>query len=294
MGVGWCLFHKQETSPSRYKMKIFVILTVFVAATYSQIQFGVSSLSSLSSSSSKASSDEPSQSAVSGDEDGVNTRFFGLFKPKPKPKPVWRPKPQQQSYRPTNNCGRRRRQAVEVEEEEASPNSRFFFKPKPKPKPVWVGCTCGKRKRQADEEEGASANPRFFGLFKPKPKPRPVSRPHCGSCCYAGSSSNHHQSSSSQHHQSSKPVQSNSNHYSSSGGGCRCSTNHLIFKDEWGKTHGDCQSADNTGRKWCYTTGWDSGCSDLVKSKRYSSNPWSYDACGGGGSIPNSFIRSGN
>ena len=22
---------------------------------------------------------------------------------------------------------------------------------------------------------------------------------------------------------------------------CRCSTNHLIFKDEWGKTHGDCQ-----------------------------------------------------
>merc|ERR1711913_85136 len=256
MGVGWCLSHKQETSPSRYKMRILFILTVFVAATYSQIQFGDSSSSSSSSSSSKASSDASSQSAVSEDEDGVNTRFFGLFKP------------QQQSYRPTNNCGRRRRQAVEVEEEEASPNSRFLFKPKPKPKPVWVGCTCGKRKRQADEEEGASANTRFFGLFKPKPKPRPVSRPHCGSCCYAGSSSNHHQSSSSQHHQSSKPVQSNSNHYSNSGGGCRCSTNHLIFKDEWGKTHGDCQSADNTGRKWCYTTGWDSGCSDLVKSQR--------------------------
>ena len=60
---------------------------------------------------------------------------------------------------------------------------------------------------------------RFFGLFKPKPKPRPVSRPHCGSCCYASSSSS---SSSSHHHQSSKPVQSNSNHQSSSGGGCRC------------------------------------------------------------------------
>merc|ERR1739846_306727 len=133
-------------------------------------------------------------------------------------------------------------------------------KPKPKPKPVWVSCTCGKRKRQADEEEESpSGNTRFFGLFKPKPKPRPVSRPHCGSCCYASS----------------------------------CSGNHLIFKDERGKTHGDCQSADNTGRKWCYSTGWDSGCSDLVKSQRYSSNPWSYEACSGGGSVPNSFIRTG-
>merc|ERR1711990_812856 len=236
-----------------------------------------------------------SQSAVSEAEDGVNTRFFGLFKPKPKPKPVWRPKPQQQSYRPTNNCGRRRRQAIVEEEEEASPNSRFFFKPKPKPKPVWVGCTCGKRKRQTDEKEESSSNTRFFGLFKPKPKPRPVSRPHCGSCCYTSSS--HQSSSSSSHHhlqQSSAPVvQSNSNHQSSSGGGCRCSTNHLIFKDERGKTHGDCQSSDNTGQKWCYTTGWNSGCGDLVKSQRYSNNPWSYEACSGGGSVPSNFIRSG-
>ena len=55
----------------------------------------------------------------------MNTRFFGLFKPKPKPKPVWRPKPQQQSYRPTNSCGRRRRQAVQEEEEqEGNSNSR--------------------------------------------------------------------------------------------------------------------------------------------------------------------------
>merc|ERR1712222_12031 len=194
----------QETSPSRSKMKILLILTVFVAATFSQIQFGDSSSSSSSSSSSKASSDASSSqsSAASEDEDGVNTRFFGLF--------------------------------------------------------------------------------------KPKPKPRPVSKPHCGSCCYASSSTSNHP------HQSSNPYQSNSNHQSNSGGGCRCSTNHLIFKDEWGKTHGDCQSSDNTGRKWCYTTGWNSGCGDLVKSQRYSSNPWSYEACSGGGSIPNSFIRSGN
>merc|ERR1711953_631538 len=268
MGVGWCLCTAQETSPSTSKMKLFLLLALFFAAAHSQVNFVGSSPSS-SSSSPKVSSDTSSVSEEG--EDGVNTRFFGLFKPKPKPKPVWRPKPQQQSHRPTNSCGRRRRQAVQEEEEqEGNSNSRFFFKPKPKPKPVWVGCTCGKRKRQTDEKDESSSNTRFFGLFKPKPKPRPVSRPHCGSCCYTSSS-----------------------HQSSSGGGCRCSTNHLIFKDERGKTHGDCQSSDNTGKKWCYTTGWNSGCGDLVKSQRYSNNPWSYEACSGGGSVPSNFIRSG-
>ena len=28
-------------------------------------------------------------------------------------------------------------------------------------------------------------------------------------------------------------------------------------------------SSDNTGKKWCYTTGWNSGCGDLVKSQRW-------------------------
>jgi len=38
---------------------------------------------------------------------------------------------------------------------------------------------------------------------------------------------------------------------------------------------------DNTGRTWCYTTGWgNSGCGDLQTSKRFPSNPWSYRACG--------------
>ena len=89
------------------------------------------------------------------------------------------------------------------------------------------------------------------------------------------------------------------------------------------------RSSDNTGKKWCYTTGWNSGCGDLVKSQRfeilaqdcsswfdlvnfvtldkkdpfpvfypwtshrYSNNPWSYEACSGGGSVPSNFIRSG-
>ena len=29
---------------------------------------------------------------------------------------------------------------------------------------------------------------------------------------------------------------------------------------------------------WCYTTGWDSKCSDLLRSK-YPDNPVSYEAC---------------
>ena len=38
---------------------------------------------------------------------------------------------------------------------------------------------------------------------------------------------------------------------------------------------------DNTGRTWCYTTGWsNSGCGDLQTSKRFPNNPWSYTACG--------------
>ena len=121
--VGWCQCTAQETSPYTSKMKLFFLLALFFAAAQPQVNFGDSSSSSSSSSSSKVSADTSSVSEEG--EDGVNTRFFGLFKPKPKPKPVWRPKPQQQSHRPTNSCGRRRRQAVqEDEEQEGNSNSR--------------------------------------------------------------------------------------------------------------------------------------------------------------------------
>merc|ERR1712055_682503 len=41
-----------------------------------------------------------------------------------------------------------------------------------------------------------------------------------------------------------------------------------------------CRRADNSGRNWCYTTGWgNSGCGDLQSSKRFPNNPWSYRAC---------------
>ena len=41
---------------------------------------------------------------------------------------------------------------------------------------------------------------------------------------------------------------------------------------------GACKRADETGRLWCYTTGY--GCSDARQSQRFPSNPWSYQACG--------------
>ena len=55
-------------------------------------------------------------------------------------------------------------------------------------------------------------------------------------------------------------------------------------------------SRDESGRRWCYTTGWLNNCGDLVSSHRwavrhiissislficrYPNNPWSYNACG--------------
>ena len=151
-------------------MKTFIVLTVCVTTALCQVNFGGSSTSSSSASSNdelSLRSSEPAPSSSNAAESG-DTRFFGLFhKPKPKPKP-------QQSYRPTNNCGRRKRQADEDEKTEGNENTRldkanslfcnciFRFFLKPKPKPVWVGCTCGKRKRQAEEgvEEGAGGNTR--------------------------------------------------------------------------------------------------------------------------------------
>merc|ERR1712004_744683 len=55
---------------------------------------------------------------------------------------------------------------------------------------------------------------------------------------------------------------------------CQCDYS-LTFRDQNGNTHGACQRRDNTGRTWCYTTGWSNNCGDLQTSKRYPNNPWS-------------------
>jgi len=57
---------------------------------------------------------------------------------------------------------------------------------------------------------------------------------------------------------------------------CQCN-NQLTFQDKYGRIHGACRRADETGRRWCYTTG--GYCSDARQSQRYPNNPWSYQAC---------------
>merc|ERR1711892_399031 len=111
MGGAQCLGARAlvNTAGRPNAMKTFIVLTVCATTTLCQVNFGGSSTSSLSSSSNdeiSLRSSEPALSSSNAAESG-DTRFFGLFhKPKPKPKP-------QQSYRPTNNCGRRKRQAEE-------------------------------------------------------------------------------------------------------------------------------------------------------------------------------------
>merc|ERR1711915_202721 len=66
------------------------------------------------------------------------------------------------------------------------------------------------------------------------------------------------------------------NNYNS-GGECRCTS--LSWTDHYGNVNGNCRSHDSGKGRWCYTTGWNSGCRDLHSSSRYPNNPWSYQAC---------------
>merc|ERR1711915_328642 len=59
----------------------------------------------------------------------------------------------------------------------------------------------------------------------------------------------------------------------------RCSCTSLSFTDHYGNINGNCRSHDAGKGSWCYTTGRNSGCSDLQSSSRFPNNPWSYQAC---------------
>merc|ERR1739842_109024 len=59
--------------------------------------------------------------------------------------------------------------------------------------------------------------------------------------------------------------------------GCQCSS--LTFVDSSGHIQGNCKSVDNSGAQWCYVDSHHSSCQDLVYSKRFPDNPWSYEAC---------------
>merc|ERR1739844_799243 len=113
------------------------------------------------------------------------------------------------------------------------------------------GNGCGRRRRQAPGE--GQPGLRFFGL-------ETLLGGGNNNCCNCvGSGFN--------------------NGYNNGGGSGRCQCNYnLTFQDKYGQTHGACKRADETGRLWCYTTGY--GCSDARQSQRFPSNPWSYQACG--------------
>merc|ERR1711936_1106810 len=143
------------------------------------------------------------------------------------------------------SCGRRKRQAnfggsQASGGQELDGEERFFL-------PTGQGCTCstnGRRRRQAPGEDEPGT--RFFGgLFGGQQQ-------HCGSCCFNSQNQNTRR--------------------------CQCNYS-LTFSDQNGNTHGACQMRDNTGRTWCYTTGWNNNCGDLQSSKRHPNNPWSHAAC---------------
>merc|ERR1712079_204322 len=174
-----------------------------------------------------------------------------------------------------NSCGRRKRQAnfggstspggagAGAGGQDLDGEERFFL-------PTGQGCTCnnGRRRRQAPGEDEPGT--RFFGgLFG--------GTPHCGSCCYNSQPFNNNGFNSNFQNQGGFNNQGfNSqgfNHQNNRG--CQCDYS-LTFRDQNGNTHGACQRRDNTGRTWCYTTGWSNNCGDLQSSKRYPNNPWSY------------------
>merc|ERR1711913_162729 len=59
--------------------------------------------------------------------------------------------------------------------------------------------------------------------------------------------------------------------------GCQCSS--LTFRDANGVVQGNCLTVDSTGAQWCYVEAAYSSCQDLVPSRRFPNNPWSYEAC---------------
>merc|ERR1739844_452279 len=147
------------------------------------------------------------------------------------------------------------------------------------------GCNCGRKRRQAPGEDEVGV--RFFGL-------ETLLGGGNNNCCNCGgggynSGYNNGYNNGNNNGYNNGYNTGNNNGYnngnSNVGGGfnsgvsssrCQCNYN-LTFQDKYGQTHGACKRGDETGRVWCYTTGY--GCSDARQSQRFPSNPWSYQAC---------------
>merc|ERR1711936_1316224 len=194
-----------------------------------------------------------------------------------------------------NGCGRRRRQADDT-------NTKFLG--------ALLGGgsgggSCGRKKRQAPGEDQVGV--RFFGL-------ETLLGGGNNNCCNCGGNGYNSGNNNGYNHGNNNGYNNgnnngfnngynngnnngynngNNNGYnngnSNVGGGfnsgvsssrCQCNYN-LTFQDKYGQTHGACKRGDETGRRWCYTTGY--GCSDARQSQRFPSNPWSYQACGSQG-----------
>merc|ERR1711910_222019 len=154
------------------------------------------------------------------------------------------------------SCGRRKRQAnfggsQASGGQELDGEERFFL-------PTGQGCTCnGRRRRQAPGKNEPGT--RFFGgLFGGQ-------QPHCGSCCYNTQPFNNNNNGFNSNFQNQGFNNQNQAFNNQNTGRCQCDYS-LTFRDQNGNTHGACQWRDNTGRTWCYTTGWDNNCGDLQRS----------------------------
>merc|ERR1719350_302546 len=186
-----------------------------------------------------------------------------------------------------NGCGRRRRQADGT-------NTKFLG--------ALLGggsggCNCGRRRRQAPGEDQPGT--RFFGLDTLLGG----GGSNCCNCNNGGYNSGYNSGNNNGYNNGYNSGGSGYNSgynnggsgynsgynnggsgYNSGGSGyntvqqqrCECDYR-LTFQDKYGSTHGACKRTDETGRLWCYTTGY--GCSDARQSKRFPNNPWSYQAC---------------
>merc|ERR1711884_806026 len=110
---------------------------------------------------------------------------------------------------------------------------------------------CGKRRRRRDAQDT-----RFFLGSN-------------NNCNYPSSNTQYHPSnnyvSSSNSYPSNNYV-SSSNSYPSNNYGSSCQCTQLSFTDHQGNVNGKCQSYDSGKGAWCYTTGWNNGCTDLRNS----------------------------
>merc|ERR1712218_217629 len=263
-------------------------LATLVAPILGQLQFngGVSSSSNSNSNSANRNTNRP----TSGDVDekfslgggivGLGLGALGAAVLGPTIQGALNGGQQSQGF---NSCGRRKRQAnfggstspggAGAGGQDLDGEERFFL-------PTGQGCSCnsGRRRRQAPGEDQPGT--RFFGgLFG--------GTPHCGSCCYNSQPFNNNGFNSNFQNQggfnnqrgfNNQGFNQNQGFNNQNNRGCQCDYS-LTFRDQNGNTHGACQRRDNTGRTWCYTTGWSNNCGDLQSSKRYPNNPWSYTAC---------------